>query len=501
MPELTPPTPAVPLAALLDHADLGLRRLAGPDPGGVAVRWVHASEMADPVPYLLGGELLLTAGVHFPPADATGAEDVLDGYVARLAGGGVAALGFGVTPVLEETPRALPRACERYGVPLVEVPPGTPFAGVARAVWQLMAQARHRELRRVAQAQQGLAAAAAAPDPVPAVLRQLARRLGARACVLGSRREELYAAGPVPPDDVAEAMRELAGVVRSGRAGAPTTAAEAAGGRRLLAHALGEGGSAALVLAMPEGGEAGGAAIAGVAAVLLSLLTARDLGAASADRTSALVRLLLGADPETVAPLLSGAPEPWWTVVHGHRRDPAGPSPRASAAALATALGSPLADAEEGGPVRVLVPEEAGAPGREPVAVPGWTLGVSAPARTAELPGADAQAGAALRRAVASHTAVVRHRAAHDGIGALLPPQDARAYAAARLAPVAGSPALLETLRTWLALHGGWDRTAAALRVHRNTVRQRVARAADLLDADLNDPDVRADLWLALRHL
>ncbi|MEK8143317.1 helix-turn-helix domain-containing protein [Streptomyces sp. M10(2022)] len=36
---------------------------------------------------------------------------------------------------------------------------------------------------------------------------------------------------------------------------------------------------------------------------------------------------------------------------------------------------------------------------------------------------------------------------------------------------------MTETLRCWLSLHGSWDRTAVALRVHRNTVRQRIAAA------------------------
>ncbi|WP_030958304.1 helix-turn-helix domain-containing protein [Streptomyces sp. NRRL S-378] len=51
------------------------------------------------------------------------------------------------------------------------------------------------------------------------------------------------------------------------------------------------------------------------------------------------------------------------------------------------------------------------------------------------------------------------------------------------------------------APHGSWDRTAAALAVHRTTVRQRVARAAVLLGRDLDDPDTRMELWFALRRL
>ncbi|MER7398762.1 helix-turn-helix domain-containing protein, partial [Streptomyces sp. NPDC000151] len=74
----------------------------------------------------------------------------------------------------------------------------------------------------------------------------------------------------------------------------------------------------------------------------------------------------------------------------------------------------------------------------------------------------------------------------------------ARAHAAAVLAPLDGAPALRETLRAWLSLHGSWDRTATALGIHRNTVRQRIARVAALLDTDPDDPDVRMELWFAL---
>ncbi|KIF74525.1 regulatory protein, partial [Streptomyces sp. 150FB] len=150
MPESPPPTPSVPLAALLADRDLGLLPVGhGNDPeviAAVEVRWVHTSEMSDPYPYLLGGELLLTAGVQLTEAHA-------DTYVARVVEAGAAALGFGVTPVYDTVPAWLVAACDRHGLPLLEVPPRTPFTAVARGVWRLMAEARHRELRRVTRAQ------------------------------------------------------------------------------------------------------------------------------------------------------------------------------------------------------------------------------------------------------------------------------------------------------------------------------------------------------------
>ncbi|MGW7111056.1 helix-turn-helix domain-containing protein [Streptomyces xanthophaeus] len=525
-----PPTPPVALGALLRDRELGLAHRAGP--AETEVHGVHASEMADPSPYLLGGELLLTAGAALTDAQA---------YVARLAEAGVAALGFGVAPVHEVVPPGLAEACDRYGLPLLEVPPGTPFTAVARAVWRLMAEARTRELRRVTEAQQSLAAAAARPDPVPAVLSRLAATLGGWAALLpttpapasapaspgpvapgpaargsahtpaasgrpqppgspapsdaapsdaapgpaarGSAQPSGAAgtapAGAAPPDLAgrvqasagappgAEAFAAVAALARRVAPGAAATATDTLGGAQLAAYAVGGGHALALVTPSRAPGDH---TVASVAAVLLTLLTAhRPAGAEAA----ALTRLLLDADPSAALPA-----GPWHVVLAHGPGDPQ---------ALAAALGTVLLD-PRGERVRLLTD-------REPAPQPGWRLGVSAPAGPGELPVAAAQARRALRRAEAARTPLVRHT--DGGLGSLLDPAEARAHAEALLAPL--GPVLRETLRAWLAHHGSWDRTAAALAVHRNTVRQRISRAATLLGTDLDDPDTRMELWFALR--
>ncbi|MDG9690567.1 helix-turn-helix domain-containing protein [Streptomyces sp. DH17] len=494
-----PPTPPVSLAALLSRDDLGLRQIAGPAATEVTIHGAHTSEMSDPYPYLLGGDLLLTAGVHIPDAADPGTS-YFDDYVARIVAAGGAALGFGVAPVHDTVPEALVAACEAYGLPLVEVPPRTTFSGVARAVWQLMAQARLAELRRISEAQQGLAAAASRPDPVPSVLRRLAGRLEGRAVLYGPEGTEIAAAGWEPGGEVRRALAELARFV-SGHA--TSTATDTVAGTRLAAYALGAGRGFVLGVAAPHR-ESGDHTIASVAAVLLSLLTGEHRSGTGAARSSALVRLLLGARREEVAPLLGGgegdgAVARWYVV---HARPSTGTPDAVSAAALGAALGSPLVDAADD-VVRVLVPAaprmEGGAdPG--PAAQPGWSLGVSAPVAPAEWPTADAQAARALARARATRAPLVRH-ADRPAFADLVPAGEAEAHARTLLAPVAAVPALAETLRAWLSLHGSWDRTAVALSVHRNTVRQRIARCAALLGADLDDPDVRMELWFALRHL
>ncbi|MFJ5935844.1 PucR family transcriptional regulator ligand-binding domain-containing protein [Streptomyces sp. NPDC093071] len=499
-PASTPPAPPVPLAALLARRDLGLRLLAGP--GDVPLHWVHTSEMADPYPYLLGGELLMTAGVQL--ADPAR-------YVERVAEAGAAALAFGVTPVYDTVPAELVEACALRGLPLLEVPPRTPFTAVARAVWRLMAEARLHELRRVTEAQRSLATAAARPAPVPAVLGALAARLGGRAVLFAPDGTESAAAGREVPAEASRALRELAGVLgpRPGgpaaggegggpRPGGPASASGESGGLRLAAYALGGGDGLVLGVAAERRGP-GDHTITGVAVVLLSLLTAPHRGADAAVRDEALVRLLLGASPAEAAATLDPGP---WTVVHARGGDGTPFAAADLAASLGTALVASGTGAEALGEagaargsgaapasVRLLLPASSPVTAR-----PGWFLGISAPAAAADLPAADAQAARALRRAEATRSALVRHRP--GGLASLVDPDEAAAHARTLLAPL--NEPLRETLRAWLSLHGSWDRTAVALDVHRNTVRQRITRCATLLDRDLDDPDVRMELWFAL---
>ncbi|WP_169790973.1 PucR family transcriptional regulator, partial [Streptomyces katrae] len=285
--------------------------------------------------------------------------------------------------------------------------------------------------------------------------------------VAGALRTAGAAAGAEPGEGVRAALGALALRVAPGSA---ATATDALGGTHLAAYAV--GGGQVLVLATP-GRAPGDHTIASVAAVLLTLLTA---GGPAGAEAAALTRLLLDGDPAAAL-----TPGPWYAV---HARG--GGDPHALGAALGTVLLDPHGDG-----VRLLTD-------REPGPQPGWRLGVSAPAGPDALATAGAQARRALSRAEASRIPLARH--SDPGFTGLVGETEARAHAEALLLPL--SPALRETLHAWLSHHGSWDRTAAALGVHRNTVRQRIARCAALLgEADLDDADTRMELWFALRWL
>lgn len=119
-----PPT----LASLVHHSALKLTVRAGEDRLDVPVRWAHVSELADPVPYMEGGELLLITALKLDAEDP----EAMRRYVKRLAGAGVVGLGFAVGVNYDEIPGALVEAARDEGLPLLEVPRRTPSSPSAR---------------------------------------------------------------------------------------------------------------------------------------------------------------------------------------------------------------------------------------------------------------------------------------------------------------------------------------------------------------------------------
>jgi purine catabolism regulator len=137
----------------------------------------------------------------------------------------------------------------------------------------------------------------------------------------------------------------------------------------------------------------------------------------------------------------------------------------------------------------------------------GRTIGWSAPAAGEQL----AQARDQARHAAAAAADRGLPMLAYDAVGAtgiagVWDPERADAFARSLLAPLVEHDRtrrgdLVASLRVWLAHHGQWDPAAAALGVHRHTLRRRMGLASDLLGRDLDSPTVRSELWLALEVL
>lgn len=62
-----------------------------------------------------------------------------------------------------------------------------------------------------------------------------------------------------------------------------------------------------------------------------------------------------------------------------------------------------------------------------------------------------------------------------------------------------GSSSLVSTLTAFLEHNGQTEIAAAALGVHRHTLRNRLVRVAELTGLDLDSAHVRAELWIAVQ--
>ena len=471
------------------------------------VSWVHVSELADPTPFLEGGELLLTTGLALPSDDG-GTRD----YVRRLAGAGVVALGLGTGLSHAVVPELLVAAADAHGLAVLEVPRATPFIAISRAVSAALAAEEYAAVARTSTVQQELTRAAVAPGAPATVVDRLARHLGGWALLVDAAGSPLEAA----PHGARGRAGDLAAAVDRLRGTRPPAgAALTRPGESVLLQSLGTGSRTRGFLAVGRPGPfpAGDRHVVNAAALLLTLRLeqSRALDSATAALRAALLRLLLAGEETAVAPVVAALGE----------RLPAGPvrplvvlgSTEQRAAAVDVAADAAAHDREPvfaaalDDALVVLVADDGPLPERLavlPERVPGAHLGTAPAVPWTRLADGVRQARQAAEHGRTTGAPLTSFTdLAGRGLSALLDREATAAFAEAALAPLvaadaAGPGDLVESLRAWLAVHGQWEPAAARLGVHRHTLRKRIRRAAELLGRDLDSPGVRAELWLAL---
>lgn len=158
------------LRNVLSLPHLGLSAITEDPPYDREVRWAHVSELADPSPWMLGSEIILTTGLNLIDTD----EFCLD-YCRRLVNAGIAALGISTGDSLPhaEVPPKLISAADRTDLPLIHIPESTLMQSVVHAVSDSLHEHDKRPLLDSLRHQQQLNAAATAPDGMDQVLTQL----------------------------------------------------------------------------------------------------------------------------------------------------------------------------------------------------------------------------------------------------------------------------------------------------------------------------------------
>ena len=442
---------------------------------------VHISDLPDPGGYLSGGELLLTTGLSLP-VDRQGCEE----YVARLVEARVSALAFGLGPVHATVPTPLTEACRARGLTLLLVPPPTPFLTVTRAYWDAVSDSTARQLQDMLGLQRGLVDAAAAADAA-GVLRTLSRALGGWAARF-SPRGELQ---DVHPDAArADAERISGELARLRGAGIHSAASFATPTTAVLAYPLAVEGEVVghLGVGTDVPLDPVRRQLVLSAAGLLSLDSVRrrhlSHGAHEAERC---VGLLVSTEPEAARrlALLTGVPAPTDPLRVLAVRGPADELLETVREWCPGALALHVGQRE----AQVLLP----------AAVPDAAQLAGLLTDTDEATAAALSAPVSARRLTEAlaHTLEVLE---------VLGPGDLRLASGSRESDrlAEGVDALsapqVEALAEFLRHRGHWEAAARALGVHRNTVRYRVTRCQEVLDSDLTDPDVAAELWLHLRR-
>ncbi|MEU7106712.1 PucR family transcriptional regulator [Streptomyces sp. NPDC046215] len=542
-----PPT----LASLVHHSALKLTVLAGEDKLDTPVRWAHVSELADPVPWMDGGELLLITAMKIDAED----REAMRGYVRRLVRAGVVGLGFAVGVNYEHVPRALVEAAGEEGLPLLEVPRRTPFLAISKAVSAAIAADQYRAVTAGFEAQRELTRAALGTEGPTALLARLAAHLDGWAALYDTSGAVVAAA---PEWAARRAARLGQDVERLRERPAPATAVVGSdpaeeGADRVELQSLGSGRRARGVLAVGTGAPLGTAERYAVqsAIALLTLTTERSRALQAAEQRlgAAVLRMLLAGEPDharAVAGDLYGGllDAPFRMLVAEAAAEPPADSAQGSgepqreaaeplgvlADALETAA-SRVAEAvlvvPDGARLIVLAPDGGAAvaacaeharavearrgtkarPRDRSAAAPDDDLvvGLSAPAGTVAAAAAFRQAAQALSVARRRGRVLVEHEEVAAGsVLPLLADDAVRAFADGMLRALydhdaTGRGDLIASLRAWLSRHGQWDAAAADLGVHRHTLRYRMRRVEEILGRSLDDPDVRMELWLALK--
>jgi len=499
------------------------------------LRWVEPSELEDPTPYVPEGEFLLTAGLPFRGDGGTA--ERIDAYVRRLVAAKVRALGFGVRPYFDEVPASLLDACRRHSLTLIEIPESIPFAAIGLEFSQLLESDNARVFRQLAEINRQLMRAVLSPRPEHELLAALVQRVPVWALLFGADgrvRARAHSAG---------GTAGAGGKTSGGSTGVELSLLEpmlqrllSGSGPRVEMDGFDRPGSAmvfghplrstkdanlgALVLGSDDAlTPAQNNVVQSVVGLLELLVRQRTSGSLAPSQLA--TALLLHPDSlasggtrhvnglkDLLAQSLSSSRSAAVRVVQGIKADspewPAGDSPVRELLQWRRLFDTKLVEITDYGFAAVtrLKVDDALVAEVEKL---GWRLAIGDAAELGSLPAAY-QRVSSLRSKVQSSGRSARVDEVSWSVTGLLGREAGTMLASRLLEPLLALDAgkrdpLLAVLRGWLAENGSWDGSAKRLGLHRNSIRRQIGHIGELLGKDLNEAQVRAELWIALQYV
>lgn len=479
---------------------LGLSVVAGAEHADRRILWAHAIELADPAPYLSGGELVMTTGISVGKTKKAQFD-----YVSRLVAADAAALAFDTGTSFRHVPDGILAAGDTLGLPVLRVPASTPFIAITRAVIDAINADQLKSVQRTVELQERLARETLRGG-IPALVDALSRALTATTVVLSTDGRLLAGAG-ADSDRVAGLAAESI-TIKRGR-GEPASRVVADGDGYCTVQALRAGSVARGFLAVrsPIALSSPDRLLVAHAVSLISIeleKPSRVLDAEQRLRTAVTQGLInhpataeptvlryFGFDPETevvvaaltgVGPTLTAETQ----IQQMLHRDGAPFLMSSSRDDIVVVV-----PAAEESRIALLVKEL-----RNHLGLP-VIGGASGPAHLADVGVLTSRARTAARSPgdeplrrydeLGAFDAILGDRTTDElvVIGDVLRPLDGHD--------------LLPTLIGFLEHNGHLENAAAALGVHRHTMRNRMGRIAELLGGGLDSADTRARLLLAVR--
>jgi purine catabolism regulator len=505
--------------------EMGLDLVAGRDGAGAPIRWVHASELPDPTPWLSGGELILTTGMQL---DTPAAQRAL---VERLASHHVAGLGFGTGFDHDEIPKALLEEARAQGFPVFAVPYALPFIAITEKAFTALVNEQYEVLQRSIAVHRRLERLLLEERGLDELARAIAATIGGAVVVLDPRGKVLASRAfqRELPEDAVEAIRaELVERARTrGKATPFVPDHPDLGARALVLPVLtgSRGGPQAWLAAALDGGGLGDAerltleqSVTVVALELMRQRAMRDTErrlagdvlaealAGELDDTELTARLRPFGVGGRSAVLVYAVAEP-----HAAEAD----LDRAIAAAGHGALvaschgllcavvdAADLDPVELAGRARDAIAERHGDP----------RAAASRVAPSTALRRSFHEARCALEAAAlappngdgAAHIASYRDLGSFQLLLSLQDDEALRLFCDSVLGPLENGGGdygdeLLRSLEVFIEQNGQWERAARELFCHRHTLRYRIRRIEELTGRDLTSARDRIEFWLALR--